>query len=188
MYVAGYNQAYASWVYISYHGNGITPIFVYALTDTQIRPPLTADVQSAVALCQSKIESHGDSVITTTSSQCGSDGEKQLSGALDPCGRPCSVSGTPNQPVNVRDSKQTYTHHSEELKRTKSYSLSLQTSWYKYPWTSVCTSQYTIFCHVCRSAKHEGLLMFSKRQLNCFVEDGFSNWRNASAKLDEHEG
>ena len=29
--------------------------------------------------------------------------------------------------------------------------------------------------------------MFSKRQLNCFVEDGFSNWKNALAKLDEHE-
>ena len=29
--------------------------------------------------------------------------------------------------------------------------------------------------------------MFSKRQLNCFVEDGFCNWKNALAKMDEHE-
>jgi hypothetical protein len=29
--------------------------------------------------------------------------------------------------------------------------------------------------------------VFSKRQLNCFVEDGFCNWKNALAKLDEHE-
>ena len=29
--------------------------------------------------------------------------------------------------------------------------------------------------------------MFSKRQLNYFNEDGFSNWKNALAKLDEHE-
>ena len=29
--------------------------------------------------------------------------------------------------------------------------------------------------------------MFSKRQLNCFVKDGFCNWKNALAKMDEHE-
>ena len=80
-----------------------------------------------------------------------------------------------------------YSHHSEELKKNKTYSRSIQTSWYKkYPWISVCTTSYKIFCHVCRSAKYEGLLVFSKRQLNCFVEDGFSNWKNALAKLDEH--
>lgn len=35
--------------------------------------------------------------------------------------------------------------------------------------------------------KKKSLLVFSKRQLNCFLEDGFCNWKNALAKLHEHE-
>lgn len=114
----------------------------------------------------------------------------QSASAQYECACPCCSQGSePNQPMDVTDhSKQPYSHHSEELKKTKTYSRSLQTSWYKkYPWISVCGTRYKIFCHSCRSAKHEGLLVFSKRQLNCFVEDGFSNWKNALARLEEHE-
>ena len=33
-----------------------------------------------------------------------------------PC---CTISGPPNQPMNVRDSKQAHSYHSEELKKKK---------------------------------------------------------------------
>ena len=52
-------------------------------------------------------------------SQSESEMERQSSTAtLCRCVCPCStLSGPPNQPVDVRDSKQTYSHHSEELKK-----------------------------------------------------------------------
>ena len=97
----------------------------------------------------------------------------------------CSMNGPPCQPQNVEGSKRVY---SDGLERQRSYSRSLQTSWYKkYPWITVCTTKYIIFCHSCRLARQKGLLSFSKRRVNCFVQDGFSNWKKALAKLDEHE-
>lgn len=129
-------------------------------------------------------ESAADKELPTTSSLSGAE-QEELSTQC-PCVCPCCTISGP--PIDVKDSKQSYSHHSEKLKKTKTYSRSLQTSWYeKYPWISVCTTRYRIFCHACRSAKHENLLVFSKRQLNCFIEDGFYNWKNALAKLDEHE-
>ncbi len=40
---------------------------------------------------------------------------------------------------------------------------------------------------VMRLSRKKGLLTFSKRQLNCFVEDGFCNWKKALEKFLEHE-
>ena len=141
---------------------------------------------SVASIGQSELTSTSESEIEghkTTESP-----EAQLSTqcqCMCPC---CTMSGPPNQPVDVTYSKQAYSHHSQELKKSKTYCRSLQTSWYKkYPWISVCTTRYKIFCHACRSAKKEGLLVFSKHRLNCFIEDGFGNWKNALTKLDEHE-
>ena len=70
----------------------------------------------------------------------------------------------------------------------KKYSRAIQTSWYKsYPWISVCTAQYKIFCVSCRSANDQGLLTFSKRSNLAFIQDGFSNWKKALQKFQEHE-
>lgn len=100
----------------------------------------------------------------------------------------CSVDGPPCQPLNVEESRRVYSYHSHDSDQQVSYSRSLQTSWYtKYPWITVCTTNYKIFCHSCRLAQKKGLLTFSKRQVNCFVEDGFSNWKKALVKLDGHE-
>lgn len=64
----------------------------------------------------------------------------------------------------------------------------IQTSWYKrYPWITVCTTSYRIFCHACRSAKHQALIVFSTRQSKSFTEEGVCNWKNALTILDEHE-
>ena len=113
-------------------------------TDTRTEAQSTSDPSEPF---KNTDESHGDCDVATTSGQPGLDGEGQSSGTLDPCGCPCcTISGPPNQPADVRDSKQTYSHHIEELKRTKSYSRSLQTSWYKkYPWISVCTTRFFTF-------------------------------------------
>ena len=102
------------------------------------------------------------------------------------CGCPCcAVSDSVCQPLDVGDSNFTYSHHSQHLNKKKTYSRSIQTRWYqKYPWIN---TSYKIFCHPCRLARHKDLLHFAKRQASCFIEKGFCNWKNALAKLDEHE-
>ena len=40
---------------------------------------------------------------------------------------------------------------------------------------------------LCRSAKEQDLLTFSKRQNSTFKDNGFQNWRKALQRFDEHE-
>ena len=75
------------------------------------------------------IGSPSQSDLTATSSRFESEIDNHLRLlSMCPC---CTISGPPNQPMDVRDSKQTYSHYSEELKKNKTYSRSLQTTWYK---------------------------------------------------------
>ena len=100
-----------------------------------------------------------------------------------PC---CCMSNSPSQPLNVTKSKQEYSHNSQQLNRKKSYSRSIQASWYKkHPWIIVCISRYRVFCHSCRIAKQNGLV--SNFRNNIFVGDGFSNWKKALENFEEHE-
>ena len=69
----------------------------------------------------------------------------------------------------------------------KTYSRKIQTSWYaKYPWISVCTSRYKVFCSTCRGAKHLGLT-FPKQKTSVFVEEGYCNWSKALQRFQDHE-
>ena len=76
----------------------------------------------------------------------------------------CIHPNTPYQPMDVMESKTTHSHLSKKRQagKVKSYSRKIQPSWYKkYPWITVCTSKYRIFCV---SAKEQGLLTFTKHQ------------------------
>lgn len=98
------------------------------------------------------------------------------------------MDGPPSQPMQVKESKHAYSYHSQVLNRKKSYSRCIQPSWYqKYPWITVCTTSYKIFCHPCRFARQKGLITFSRRQAHSFVEEGFYNWKKALEKLEEHD-
>ena len=100
-----------------------------------------------------------------------------------PC---CCMSDSPSKPLNVTKSKQVYSHNSQQLNWKKSYSQSIQASWYeKYPWITVCTSCYKVFCHTCRIAKQMGLITSFKSSI--FVDDGFSNWKKAIEKFRGHK-
>ena len=102
-----------------------------------------------------------------------------------PC---CALCESLNQPNDVGESKRTYKYNDNSLQARKTYSRSLQTSWYKrHPWITVCDTTYKIFCHICRQAKYQGLLVFSKRQVQSFIDKGYCNWKNALSKLAEHE-
>ena len=102
----------------------------------------------------------------------------------------CTNPGTPHHPSEVSDSKVTVAHQSKERQagQLKTYTRKIQPSWYtRYPWISVCTSRYKIFCSTCRGAKHLGLLTFCRRQNSVFLEEGFGNWSKALQRFQQHE-
>ena len=102
----------------------------------------------------------------------------------------CTNPENPHHPVEVSHSKVPVVHQSKERKggQKKTYARSIQPSWYdKHPWISVCTTRYKIFCSICRSAKHLGLLRFSKYQKSIFTETGYGNWAKAIQHFQEHE-
>ena len=54
-----------------------------------------------------------------------------------------------HQPEDVRESKV-----KDRYRHCKGPSRTIQTSWYQlYPWISVCTSRYKIYCVTCQSDK-----------------------------------
>ena len=88
----------------------------------------------------------------------------------------CKDFTVPNQPVDVSESKKTHRHQSKEKKSDdpKIYSRKIQPHWYaKFPWITVCSSTFRIYCVLCRRAKHEKLLL--SNQTSAFVDGGFCN-------------
>ena len=131
-------------------------------------------LESTSSSTQSSTDSVGDSDQEGIS-EIGTQSDEGASGQCEcPC---CSMNGPPSQPIDVKESKHAYSHHSQYLSRKKPYCRSIQLSWYKrYPWITVCTTSYRIFYHSCRFAMQKGLITFSKRNVNSFVEEGFCNW------------
>lgn len=134
--------------------------------------------------------------------ETGSDGEVSLnatggsssaesSGAKESCEcQCCAFPGTPYQPADVSESKTTHSHSCKERQhgQVKSYSRKIQPSWYKrYPWISVCTSRYKIFCATCCGAKQQGILTFTRHKSTAFVNQGFGSWNKAIERFTDHE-
>ncbi|XP_065885455.1 zinc finger MYM-type protein 1-like [Dysidea avara] len=102
----------------------------------------------------------------------------------------CSDLTRPNQPLDVSKSKCMQSHLSKErqLGQKKQYNRSIQTSWYnKYPWITVCTGRYKIYCRICCLAKQHGLLSTSVLKNSSFIGDGFGNWNKALERFHMHE-
>ena len=134
----------------------------------------SGDASAIVPSCSSASSSSDSDLSSQTSCQC----------------QCCSEPHTPYQPLELTESAVSHTHHSKERKNSqiKSYSRHIQPSWYKsFPWISVCSSNFKIYCATCRNAKYRGLLSFPKHQKTAFVEDGFMNWKKALQKFREHE-
>ena len=107
------------------------------------------------------------------------------------CDCQCCVNpGIPYQPANVSESKTVHSHFCKERQhgQLKSYSRKIQPNWYKrYPWISVCTSKYKIFCASCCGAKQQGLLTFTRHKNTAFVDQGFGSWNKAIERFNDHE-
>ena len=99
----------------------------------------------------------------------------------------CVNPSTAYHPQVESTSGVTHTHRSKD-RGMKSYSRHIQSAWYSdFPWISVCTTSYKIYCATCRSAKCRGLLTFSKHYKAAFVDDGFQNLKKALQRFREHE-
>ena len=126
-----------------------------------------------------------------TESLSGEDLEESGISSCIPCECQCCMNITiPYHPLDLSDSKVSHVHQSKERKggKLKTYSRKIQPSWYaKYPWISVCTSKFKIFCTTCRCAKQQNILTFSKCQSSAFIEEGFGNWGKALQRFKEHE-
>ena len=98
-----------------------------------------------------------------------------------PC---CTNVAVPYHPLNLSESR---TSHSSQRQGTTliSYSRRIQPACYgKYPWISVCTTKYKIFCSICQHAKKLNSLVFSKScQNSAFITDGFEHWGKALKQL-----
>lgn len=117
--------------------------------------------------------------------------QPSTSSCVSPCEcRCCTDVSIPYHPLDVSESKISHAYHNKEREqgKLKSYARKIQPSWYeKYPWISVCTSSFKIFCTTCRHAKQQNLLTFSKSQKPTFIEEGFRNWGKALSRFQEHE-
>lgn len=134
----------------------------------------------------SSTQSSTDSLQLVDSDQEGSSviGIQSDDGGSVKCECPCcSMNGPPSQPIDVKESKHTYSHHNQYLSQKKSYCKSIQPSWYKhYPWITVCTTSYKILCHSCHFTVQKGFITFSECNVNSFVEEGFCNCKKSTRK------
>ena len=91
------------------------------------------------------------------------------------CQCPCCTNvHVPNQPKDLRNCGTQQSHASKDTKDGKTYTRTIQQAWYgRFPWITVCTSSFQIYCHVCRSAMKHELVTFTKHQQSTFVKDGF---------------
>ena len=143
-------------------------------------------VNNARAKSDLVIEDHGVPVNTCI------DRVPECSSTLVP--QPCTCVGCTdynksNQPLEVAQSKLIQSHASKERQpgKKKQYSRTIQTAWYKrYPWITVCTIQYKIYCRVCCLAKQHGLLSTSGKN-SSFIAEGFGNWNKALERFEMHE-
>lgn len=153
--------------------DGTSPSSLIQDDNPSIEPDLTTSTEDE------DIEAGVDDLDDTEDSA----GATEMSPAVNTC--PCNCLCCQNYEIPHQST-------AAELEKSKSQSgrqtRSIQTSWYvKYPWISVCTTSYNIFCHVCCNAKKQNLIHFSSHYNPTFVEGGFSNWKKALQRFANHE-
>lgn len=119
--------------------DGTSPSSLIQDDNPSIEPDLTTSTEDE------DIEAGVDDLDDTEDSA----GATEMSPAVNTC--PCNCLCCQNYEIPHQPT-------AAELEKSKSQSgrqtRSIQTSWYvKYPWISVCTTSYNIFCHVCCNAK-----------------------------------
>ena len=65
---------------------------------------------------------------------------------------------------------------------------SFQPSWFdKWPWLHYCEDSNSVFCFTCMKACLESKLYSSLNAESAFTSPGFTNWKKASERFNNHE-
>ena len=67
-------------------------------------------------------------------------------------------------------------------KKNQSFSLAWYTS---YPWLTLCTTRYKVYCTYCRYCSRKGLLSLAKKGEDSFIDTGFDNWKKAHERFSQ---
>ena len=68
-------------------------------------------------------------------------------------------------------------------KKNRSFSPAWYTS---YPWLTLCTTKYKVYCTYCRYYSRKGLLGLAKKGEDSFTDNGFDNWKKAHERFSQH--
>ena len=76
----------------------------------------------------------------------------------------------------------------KQRKGMKTYLRHIQPIWYsKFPWISVCTTSFKIYCITYRSAKYRNFITYPNHSKSTFINDGLQNLKKALEWFREHE-
>ena len=92
-----------------------------------------------------------------------------------------TIANKPHQP-------RTFSFPKREFGVTTVARRSFQPSWFdKWPWLHYCEDSDSVFCFTCMKACSENKLHSSLNAESAFISAGFTNWKKASERFNNHE-
>lgn len=65
---------------------------------------------------------------------------------------------------------------------------SVQSAWFiQYPWLHYDKSKDSVFCYICFNQNAKGNLTSAKKSEKSFISSGFSNWKKALVRFNDHQ-
>jgi len=88
------------------------------------------------------------------------------------------ISNSPNQPSNFHFPKTGFGKQSR----------SFQSAWFRdYPWLHYDEKKDSAFCYICINQNEKGNLKSARNMDEAFISKGFSNWKKALLRFQEHQ-
>ncbi len=90
---------------------------------------------------------------------------------------------TPNQPRN-----ESFRYLMREFGIKNVVRRSFQDHWYdSFSWLDCDETKDVVYCHICRLADSQKKLHSTHLKEGAFIDNGFSNWKDATARFRNHE-
>ena len=94
-----------------------------------------------------------------------------------------ACSSSPNLPR-----KKNFKYPMREFVKTKVVRRSFQDQWYdSFSWLDYDESKDVVYCYICRLADSQNKLHSTLLKEASFIDSGFSNWKDATARFRNHE-
>ena len=112
-------------------------------------------------------------------------GEPDIQVTAPACTKMCCTDSRIYQPLSGSILKKTEKVYGSGKNARKRH---VNPAWFKsYSWLHYCLTSMKVYCHYCKHASLSNLRVMSTKAASVFSVDGFCNWKNATAKLKEHE-